>query len=192
MAGNQPKLHADDYLFAHSVKSRREAAGLSQDQLGALVGLSGQTIHLIEKGRRGVSRGEALSLARTFETTVEQMTETVAMSAVRLHHLVGDVVRQLEADLSRSIEDARSHLGEVRRVTQLAVAEIDPSDERSEAMSRYLAESINDAVYLLQELPAFLDAHELTWDGLIDGSEPANPKSWAAELTRALTRARAL
>lgn len=180
---------AEDRLFAHSVRVRREAMGLSLERMGDLVGLAGQTIYLIENERRGVSRGEAVQFARAFEVTVEQMTEATEMSAVRLHHLVGDLVRGLETDLHDHVDVARSRLDEVRDLLRRAASEIDPTDPRSEPMSRYLAESINDAVYVVQELPAYLDSLERSWDELqelIDGSEPPKASSWADELARAL------
>jgi putative transcriptional regulator len=57
----------------NDVRERRTAAGLSQGELAAAMSVSRQTINSIEKGRYMPSLPLALSLARYFETTVEEM-----------------------------------------------------------------------------------------------------------------------
>ena len=59
--------------MTNDVKERRAARGLSQGELAAALGVSRQTINSIEKGRYVPSLPLALSLARYFETTVEEM-----------------------------------------------------------------------------------------------------------------------
>jgi putative transcriptional regulator len=57
----------------NDVRERRAAQGLSQGDLGKALGVSRQTINAIETGRYLPSLPLALSLARYFETSVEQM-----------------------------------------------------------------------------------------------------------------------
>jgi putative transcriptional regulator len=59
--------------MTNDVKERRAARGLSQGELAVALGVSRQTINSIEKGRYVPSLALALSLARYFETTVEEM-----------------------------------------------------------------------------------------------------------------------
>lgn len=183
---------AEDRLFAHSVQARRKTLNWTRDDLAKRVGVTAQTVYLIESELRGVSRGEAVAIAQAFDTSVEQLTEVTAMSAVKLHQLVADVVGGLEEEFHKDVEIARAGVGEVRKLLKLAAGEIDPQEDRSPAMSRYLAEAINDAVYLVQELPTYLDSLERALEGLqelIAASEPVVPSSWAEELERSLKRA---
>jgi len=55
------------------VRELREEAGLSQGQLAAAVGVSRQTINSIEVGRYTPSLPLALSLAKHFGSTVEEI-----------------------------------------------------------------------------------------------------------------------
>jgi putative transcriptional regulator len=57
----------------NDVRERRAARGLSQGDLGKALGVSRQTINAIETGRYLPSLPLALTLARYFETSVEQM-----------------------------------------------------------------------------------------------------------------------
>ena len=57
------------------VRELRTAKGLSQGELGAELGVSRQTINAIEQGRYLPSLPLAISMARYFATTVEQMFE---------------------------------------------------------------------------------------------------------------------
>lgn len=54
----------------------RSALGLSQGQLAKALGVSRQTINAIETGRYTPSLPLAMSLARYFETSVENMFDT--------------------------------------------------------------------------------------------------------------------
>ncbi|MFI9650464.1 helix-turn-helix transcriptional regulator [Streptomyces sp. NPDC052040] len=68
-------LGGDKYAFhvRNKVKELRSARGLSQAQLGAAVGVSRQTINSIEAERYTPSLPLALSLARFFQSNVEEM-----------------------------------------------------------------------------------------------------------------------
>ncbi len=55
------------------VKQLRTERGLSQQQLGAAVGVSRQTINAIETGRYDPSLALAVHLARYFGFTVEEV-----------------------------------------------------------------------------------------------------------------------
>ena len=57
----------------NDVRERRSAAGLSQGDLGKVLGVSRQTINAIETGRYLPSLPLAFGLAHFFETTVEQI-----------------------------------------------------------------------------------------------------------------------
>jgi putative transcriptional regulator len=64
--------------MTNDVKDRRAAAGLSQGELAAVLGVSRQTINSIEKGRYVPSLPLALALARYFDATVEEMFDDEA------------------------------------------------------------------------------------------------------------------
>ena len=51
----------------------RQAAGLTQKQVGEAVGLTMQAINDIEKGRRETKISKAIAIARLFDTTVEYL-----------------------------------------------------------------------------------------------------------------------
>ena len=55
------------------LKELRAAKGLNQQELGALVGASRQTISRIERGDYNPSITLALRIAKVFGTTVEQV-----------------------------------------------------------------------------------------------------------------------
>ena len=57
----------------NDVRVRRTAADLSQSELGAALGVSRQTINSIENGRYLPSLPLAISIARHFDTTVEDV-----------------------------------------------------------------------------------------------------------------------
>ena len=57
----------------NDVRERRTAAGLSQGELATAMSVSRQTINSIEKGRYLPSLPLALTLARYFDTSVEEM-----------------------------------------------------------------------------------------------------------------------
>ncbi|MFB6165907.1 MAG: helix-turn-helix transcriptional regulator [Haloarculaceae archaeon] len=55
------------------LRERREAAGLSQADLGAAVGVTRQTINSIERGRYDPSLELAFRLARYFGCSIEEL-----------------------------------------------------------------------------------------------------------------------
>jgi putative transcriptional regulator len=57
----------------NDVRELRSERGLSQSELGQAVNVSRQTIISIEKGRYVPSLGLAMSLARYFDKTVEEV-----------------------------------------------------------------------------------------------------------------------
>ncbi|MFF7727167.1 helix-turn-helix transcriptional regulator [Streptomyces sp. NPDC008001] len=57
----------------NSVRKLRSSRGLSQGQLGAVLGVSRQTINAIETERYTPSLLLALSMAKFFEVSVEEM-----------------------------------------------------------------------------------------------------------------------
>jgi putative transcriptional regulator len=57
----------------NDVRERRAGSGLSQGDLGKVLGVSRQTINAIETGRYLPSLPLAIALARYFDTTVEEM-----------------------------------------------------------------------------------------------------------------------
>lgn len=57
----------------NDVRSLREAAGMSQRALGEALGVSRQTINSIETGRYDPSLPLAITIARHFTTTVEEI-----------------------------------------------------------------------------------------------------------------------
>lgn len=57
----------------NTVRSLREAKGLSQAELGTVLGVSRQTINAIETGRYNPTLPLAIRLARFFGQTVEEV-----------------------------------------------------------------------------------------------------------------------
>ena len=57
----------------NDVRERRAGRGLSQGELGKVLGVSRQTINAIETGRYLPSLPLAIALARYFGTSVEEM-----------------------------------------------------------------------------------------------------------------------
>lgn len=63
----------DKNIFGQRIFEFRQAAGMTQKQLGEAVGLSMQAINDIEKGRRETKITKAIRIARLFNTTVEYL-----------------------------------------------------------------------------------------------------------------------
>lgn len=63
----------DKNIFGQRIFELRQAAGMTQKQLGEAVGLSMQAINDIEKGRRETKITKAIRIARLFNTTVEYL-----------------------------------------------------------------------------------------------------------------------
>lgn len=60
-------------IFGERIKIFRLQKNMTQQQLGAAVGLSKQAINDIEQGRRETKLSRAIALARIFDTTVEYL-----------------------------------------------------------------------------------------------------------------------
>jgi putative transcriptional regulator len=63
-------------IVKNRVRELRTAAGLSQGELGTTLGVSRQTINSIETGRYLPSLPLALAIARSFDTSVEDIFRT--------------------------------------------------------------------------------------------------------------------
>lgn len=59
--------------LVNQLKVHRARMGINQTQLGKLIGVSRQTISLIERGDYNPSVTLALQLAKVFDTTVEAL-----------------------------------------------------------------------------------------------------------------------
>lgn len=57
----------------NDIRALRHARGLSQRELGDRLGVSRQTVNSIETGRYDPSLPLAITIARFFETTVEEI-----------------------------------------------------------------------------------------------------------------------
>jgi putative transcriptional regulator len=60
-------------MILNQIKKFREQNNLTQEQLGAAVGVSRQTIIAMEKGNYEPSLGLALKLAKFFKVSVEEL-----------------------------------------------------------------------------------------------------------------------
>jgi putative transcriptional regulator len=60
-------------IVKNRVRELRAASGLSQGELGTELGVSRQTINSIETGRYLPSLPLAFAIARTFESTIEEI-----------------------------------------------------------------------------------------------------------------------
>ena len=63
------------------LRELREAKGWSQQELGERLGVSRQTVISIEKGKYDPSLPLAFAIARTFESTIEEVFEPSAAAA---------------------------------------------------------------------------------------------------------------
>ena len=61
----------------NTLKEHRNSKGLNQQELGRLVGVSRQTISLIERGDYSPSVKLAIKIARVFDTSVESIFDYV-------------------------------------------------------------------------------------------------------------------
>lgn len=61
----------------NTLKEHRNNRGLNQQELGRLVGVSRQTISLIERGDYSPSVKLAIKIARVFDTSVENIFDYV-------------------------------------------------------------------------------------------------------------------
>lgn len=62
-----------DAVFAAQVRAHRKALGISQQRLGAHIGVNRLTIHKIENGTRVARLGEAVLLAGVLRVPLEDM-----------------------------------------------------------------------------------------------------------------------
>ena len=99
---------SSENIFGQRIFELRKAAGMTQKQLGASVGLSMQAINDIEKGRRETTITKAILMAKMFNTTV--------------HYLVGDTDnpdRPSETPLVEAIFAGDSNLPFAARLKEL-------------------------------------------------------------------------
>lgn len=99
---------SSENIFGQRIFELRKAAGMTQKQLGASVGLSMQAINDIEKGRRETTITKAILMAKIFNTTV--------------HYLVGDTDnpdRPTEIPLVEAIFEDGSNLPFAARLKKL-------------------------------------------------------------------------
>jgi putative transcriptional regulator len=61
------------FPIANTVRTEREARGMTQSELGAAIGLTRQTIAAIEQRRYSPSLEAAFRIARLFETSVDAL-----------------------------------------------------------------------------------------------------------------------
>lgn len=171
MAKTAKETPAEDRLFAAAVKRRRDAAGMTQRQLADRIGVPERTVYLIEAVQRGVTRGEAVAIARAFGTTVEELVEPISAAAARAGNLAGSIARELESDIHGLLDAALQRAAQVRSDVAEAVREIDelprvqvPRDTRvtpeqlADATDRYYAEQLADALYVIERLPVLTEA----------------------------------
>ena len=62
-----------DNIFGKRIRELRLQHNMTQQQLGAEIGLSKQAINDIEQGRRETKIYRAIAIAKTFDTTVEYL-----------------------------------------------------------------------------------------------------------------------
>ncbi|MFT4030165.1 MAG: helix-turn-helix transcriptional regulator [Protaetiibacter sp.] len=213
-----PKPPDEDQRFAISTKLRREASKWTRKDLAELVDVSAQTIYEIEAGRRGVSRRVAVAIARAFGTTVEEMSAPVSPAAVRVQLLVEEVGRIIETGIGDQLAAAQDKINEIRddlatatrEIEELPVGEPGPevtlaalhsrprltpeqiAHANREATEQFYAMALGDAVYLVEQFPAFLDAMWALVQDFVNGGDPERPVSWSVALGQVLARAAAL
>ena len=69
------------YTMKNHIAVRRQQQGWSQAQLGAMVGVSRQTVIAIEKGKYDPSLPLAFKLARVFECRIEELFDDEHLSS---------------------------------------------------------------------------------------------------------------
>ena len=71
--------------FAERVRNLRTSAGMTQQELGDIIGLSKQAINDIEKCRRLTSIYNAIRIANYFNTTVDYLSGIVDDPTLQYH-----------------------------------------------------------------------------------------------------------
>ena len=68
-------------MYLANLKNARLEAGISQAELGAMVGITGPMVSYIESGRRTPSFGVAVRLAEALSTTLDGLTSPDPIAA---------------------------------------------------------------------------------------------------------------
>ena len=72
----QPR--AEDVIIGHNIRQRRLAAGMSQEKLGELLGITFQQIQKYEKGTNRVGGSRMVQIAKALQCKVEDLFAGVA------------------------------------------------------------------------------------------------------------------
>jgi transcriptional regulator with XRE-family HTH domain len=122
----------EDAEFAEAVRRRREAAGWTQAELAELTGLTTMPVHRIETMQRGVSRGEAVTIADVFGAYVEDMSGRPRMGLGRQAVGIRAASRRVVEMLRGLVDDLSG--GTLPRVRHAAQAGADLSLLRGDLM----------------------------------------------------------
>ena len=145
---------SSENIFGQRIFELRKAAGMTQKQLGASVGLSMQAINDIEKGRRETTITKAILMARIFNTTV--------------HYLVGDTDnpnRPSETPLVEAIFASDSNLPFSARLKELQAKKGASWEEIADFLEN--AENTSTASVLI----ALADYFDVSLDYLVGRSD---------------------
>jgi transcriptional regulator with XRE-family HTH domain len=113
--------HSVDVHVGYRVRQRRWMMGMTQQQLGAEVGIKFQQIQKYETGANRISASRLWDIAATLEVPISFFFEGIAGQADQNHQAKGDMLSDKEAgDLVRTYyaipENQRRHLFDLARV----------------------------------------------------------------------------
>ncbi len=87
-----------DQLIGMRIRERRMVLGLTQLQLGELLGVTYQQFHRYERGLNGISAGRLYEIARRMDTPIEYFFEGLEQEETEMPPLVRRLL-----DISRDI-----------------------------------------------------------------------------------------
>lgn len=98
-----------DIALARRIRDRRQAIGLSQEDVAALLGVSFQQVQKYEKGTNKLSFGKLVRIARALNTTFAALAdglidERIAQDVIRTTPMIDSKARRV-SDLYNQIED---------------------------------------------------------------------------------------